>query len=477
MQLPYSESLNNDPTLLIEPLLDDRSEFGHFNFTNKIVNSRLQEGIKYSEKPFHAPSGSLSSRGSFRNESFAILFLRIRKDSEVVQIIESLKRLWKMYSALRKGIVHDLPDHPVPTGELTILIGYGPNVFKVRGVTKKIPRDFMDRQFLSPRPGRPILDGSGLTYGDEPCENVGTTEDIAIQIISKTQLATYRAIQETWSCIRDSKTARQSLRFSKFFTGFQRDDGRSWLGYHDEVSNMTNAEERLGAIAVNIRNNSLIHRDRWTRNGTYLAFLRIEINLDLWRKIERKKQDLIVGRDKFTGIPLAGVDKFGKPLLVEESRPASGIREFDSKFHDHPDYFIKPTTSKTVQDVLDVMTSSKILSLSHIGRTRHIDRINSTDPTSRRIFRQSYEFLEPVAGDCKKPFRTGLNFVSFQNDPGRLFFILTDPNWLGNTNFGGESHQYGINRLLSLLAGGMFFVPPRENPFPGASIFSQHADI
>jgi len=60
--------------------------------------------------------------------------------------------------------------------------------------------------------------------------------------------------------------------------------------------------------------------------------------------------------------------------------------------------------------------------------------------------------------------------VSFQNDPSRLFFILTDPNWLGNVNFGGDSSIQEIDNLFSVLAAGVFFVPPAEGPFPGANI-------
>jgi deferrochelatase/peroxidase EfeB len=90
---------------------------------------------------------------------------------------------------------------------------------------------------------------------------------------------------------------------------------------------------------------------------------------------------------------------------------------------------------------------------------------------SRRIFRQTFEFLEPLPGNASKPLRTGLNFVSFQNDPGRLFFILTDPNWMGNVSFGGNPNIPGMDRLLSILAAGMFFVPRVASPFPGANIF------
>jgi deferrochelatase/peroxidase EfeB len=437
------------------------------------VELHIQKGIKYYEKPFRTNDGTISKKeNSYRNECFAILFLRVNQGSNAIQVRESLSGLWKMYEELEKGKVSDLPNQPVPASGLSVLVGYGPNAFTIPGIGKKIPRDFRDRQFLKPSPRGPILDGSGIRYADDVYENLGTSEHIVVQFISKTQLATYRAIVETWDHLQNINPAKGTLRFTKFFTGFQRDDGRSWLGFHDEVSNMRNTKERIGAIAVDVINNNLVHRDFWTKDGTYLAFLRIEIHLELWRKIERKHQDLLVGRDKLTGIPLAGVDKEGNPVPVEGCPSASKIRSFSKNFHNHPDYYNKADVSKSVEARLDIGASSKVLNQTHIGRTRHLDLIDSADPTSRRIFRQGYEFLEPLCTNHIKLLRVGLNFVSFQNDPGRLFFVLTDPNWLGGTNFGGDGSRQGMSNLLSVLASGVFFVPPVEKPFPGASIFS-----
>ena len=437
------------------------------------MSPSLQKGIKYYEKPFHTNRMSMSQKwNSYRNECFAILFIRVFKGSTASQVRESIIKLWKMYGELEKGNVSDLPNHPVPSGQLSVLLGYAPNSFTIPGVTKKIPRDFKDRQFLTPSPGGPILEGSGIKYADDIHENLGTSEHMIVQLISKTQLATYRAIVETWNHLKNANPAKDTLQFTKFFSGFQRDDLRGWLGFHDEVSNMQSPKERLGAIAINVTNNNLIHRDFWTKDGTYLAFLRTGIDLDIWKRIERKHQDLIVGRDKLTGVPLIGVDKEGNPVATEECPPASKIRTFNRNFHDHPNYFNHPNASKDIEARLDINASSKILNQSHIGRTRHLDLIDSTDPTSRRIFRQSYEFIEPLNSNPAKPFRVGLNFISFQNDPGRLFFILTDPNWLGNSNFGGHGLSQNTNRLFSVLASGVFFVPPVEKEFPGASIFA-----
>jgi deferrochelatase/peroxidase EfeB len=120
---------------------------------------------------------------------------------------------------------------------------------------------------------------------------------------------------------------------------------------------------------------------------------------------------------------------------------------------------------------IDVDASIRILSQSHIGRTRHIDHIKAEDLASRRIFRQGFEFVEPLYHNTTRPFRLGLNFISFQNDPAKLFFILTDPSWLGNSNFGGTGNIRGMADFLTVLACGIFYVPPIEKPFPGMSIF------
>ena len=55
---------------------------------------------------------------------------------------------------------------------------------------------------MQSRVGEPILENSGLIYSDCMPENVGLTHDIVIQFISNIQLATYRAIVETWKQLK-----------------------------------------------------------------------------------------------------------------------------------------------------------------------------------------------------------------------------------------------------------------------------------
>jgi deferrochelatase/peroxidase EfeB len=372
-----------------------------------------------------------------------------------------------MYKNLKNGLSDNLSKFPFPSGDLSILISYGPTIFNIENITKKTPRDFKDRQFLPFKKGAPIAQGSGISYSYDDGENIGLSGDIAIQFIARTQLAVFRGIVETKRFLDNE--SNKILMLSKIYTGFQRDDGRSWIGFHDEVSNMANSKERINAIVIDRTNNRLIPQDFWTIGGTYLAFLRIEINLNIWNNIERKNQELMVGRDKLTGVPLVGVDKNDNPVLKENCNTAYDVQSFEKDFHEHPDYF-KPSVLNRMNFDIDFHTSLK-LTQSHIGRTRHIDNIDSKDPNSRRIYRQGFEFFEPLYNVPGKPFRLGLNFMSFQNDPSRLFFILTHPDWMGNSNFGGPQHQKGIHKLFSVISAGVFFVPPKQDPFPGIDLF------
>jgi deferrochelatase/peroxidase EfeB len=435
------------------------------------MGRKLQDGIFYNNNIFN--SKSFRNYKDTYNNTFAILFFKIRKKSTIDQVFQSLENLWLMYQNLKKGMIKDLPDQRVPHGSLSVTLGFGQNIFKLNDIKKSIPRDFNNSQFCPPKKngGGYILEGSHLSYSKDIHENLGLDEDIFVQFVANKQLAVYRALVETCKNLRHNALPKNPLIFSKFFTGFQRDDGRSWLGFHDEVSNMRRGKERRNVIAIHKENNELLPRDFWTENGTYMAFLRIEIDLDLWDSINRSKQELIIGREKLDGRPLIGVDKNNNPIISKKFPTAQKVTVYNTGYHDHPDFFKAPQLlSKEIMNKIDINKSFKVLNESHIGRTRHFDKINSKLVPSRRIYRQAFEFIESNYS-CKKFLKVGLNFISFQNDPARLLFILTDPNWMGNTSFGGNSQFKGIDKLLHVQACGIFYIPSMEIPFPGSCIF------
>ena len=60
-----------------------------------------------------------------------------------------------------------------------------------------------------------------------------------------------------------------------------------------------------------------------------MAFLRIEIDWEVWDSINRSKQELIIGRDKLYGSPLIGVDKNNNPLTSKTFPIAQKITKFN----------------------------------------------------------------------------------------------------------------------------------------------------
>lgn len=363
-----------------------------------------------------------------------------------------------MYQELKRGNVSDLLGYTVPSGNLTVLVGYGPNIFKLEDMKRSLPNELgSQNQFRSPLPtgGGLLLRNSGLIYADDIRVNLAT-EEIVVQFIAETQLAVNRAVVETWKIIQDMidpEIQAAPLLLTSFYSGFQRDDGRSWLDFHDGLSNMR-SEEREKAISIKC---TRIPEDKWTEGGTYLAFLRLGIDLSVWRTLDSQQQEILVGRDKLSGCPLISINQDGKPIIID-SCPVTGTADvFESaneQFRETPN------------------VSNQILRQSHVHRAnKHVTPIN--DRNSLRVFRQGYEFLEPA--ESTPGFRTGLNFVSFQDTPERLRRILAQDGWLGGINFGGDLDNQlpGMDRLLTVRSAGVFLVPPvvEGEVFPGSNIF------
>ena len=402
----------------------------------------LQEGIYYQQ----------GVRPGF---FYAVVFLGLDEGAKAQQIRLELQSLWMLYQGLKKGIAPEHPANQVPAGNLTVLLGFGPNLFQLDGVAR-MPSELLPKnRFLSPQSlgGGPLLTGSGLAYAADISRNTAT-EAVAIQFIADTQLAVYRSVMETWNCVVNSRPADASpgLRFNAFFDGFSRDDRRSWIGFHDGVSNMRSGLERENAIRIKNGPNT---------NGTTFCFLRLEVDVPAWRKRSRAEQELLVGRDKFSGCPFCRQDSNGTPVVIDGC-PAGGTGEVVGPGNE--DYRMPPSVPATAMSVRQ----------SHVQRANNAHRTDTDVPQSLRIFRQGYEFFEALS--VPPGFRAGLNFVSFQDTPARVISILTRQDWLGSTNFGGDpTHPLpGMDSLLKVRAGGIYLAPPADDslPFPGADLFT-----
>jgi deferrochelatase/peroxidase EfeB len=273
----------------------------------------------------------------------------------------------------------------------------------------------------------------------------GGEADVVIQLTGPSDAAVNRAVVEIWKLVVDEKLP---ITIVTSFAGFSRRDGRGWLDFHDGASNIQSSE-RLVAIEATAD-------PAWMAGGTYMAFLRFAVDLFAWRALTRAQQELIVGRDKLTGEPILSTRRCpsGEILPVTEApTPHEETAPAGADFREPPE------------------VSDPIVKASHLQRASR-NRASPWAPAGQRIYRQGYEFLESLNADG---ITLGLNFVSFQADLGTLRRVLHLPGWLADVNFGGPAKPAAGDppsvQLLSLLAGGLYCVPPRETPFPGAQLF------
>ena len=396
----------------------------------------LQEGI------YHAP-------GRRPGRHFALLFLRVAEGVAAPAAAAALTDLWAMYADLRVGRVRDLPGVQLPAGDdaMTVLLGFGRNAFALDGTARARPRGLADEYVFrsaDPAGGGPLLRGSGLSYASDVRANMAT-EAFCVQVVAESKLAVDRAVVETWKALAGA--AETVLEVTTFYLGNQRNDGRSWIDFHDGLSNLR-SEDRESVIAIGPGTD-----EPWAIGGTYLAFLRLAVDLPGWRRLARADQEFAVGRDKLSGCPIVEAD--GMVPRADPGCPVAGtlIHESpnDARFAEPPE----------VED--------RVVRASHVQRANHHIR-PASDSGSRRIFRQGFEFLEWAP---EPPgFRAGLNFVSFQDTPARLLKMLTAGGWLGGVNFGGdEDARPELASLLSVYGAGVYFVPPAVpgEPFPGAA--------
>jgi len=356
----------------------------------------------------------------------------------------------EMLTGLKRGEMADLasvcdrePPGVVPASTFAALLGYGARFFDAeRHDPPLTPAERPAHLASLHRPGAAF---PGLPWAVDPVAHGGEA-DLLLQFTGVSEHAVDRAAVEVSKLIDDRGLP---LITAGTYDGFQRDDGRSWIGFHDGVSNIEPSQRRAAVECVG--------DPGWNRGGTYLAFLRVQIALRQWRALSRSAQEAIVGRDKLTGCPLEAVDTEGgelRPRLLAGC-PAANT----SDWRQRDAYFNPPETG------------DRLVEASHVHRVNQNRGAGGT-AAAHRIFRQGYEYLEDL--DPEGP-RLGLNFVSFQSDLQHLQQVLGLDGWLGDVNFGGPSRpgpgEPPSPQLLSLRAGGFYAVPPRETPFPGVGLF------
>lgn len=401
-----------------------------------MAGGKLQEGI-YIESGVPTPG------------FFSLILLNATANATAVDVGKLLGSLWELYDNLKKGRVGDLKGaQGLHSGDLKVLLGFGSRAFGLAGRpadAAALP-NAMVHGFDAPLQdgGGPVTEGAGINYEPDVKANAADAAFV-LQFTAKTPLAVERAVVETWKLLRDQDPA--ALAIQAVYTGTKRDDRRSWIDFFDGLSNILSTD-RPKVVTIPTPTTPPDPtitwmppaQDEWTGGGSYLAFMRLYIDLGVWRALDTPTQEVLVGREKVSGLPLSA------PGLTfpAHKRDAKPPRDADPGRFDQ------------------VVRLDPAISASHIQRSNQHDLIpgGPANPRNHRIYRQGYPFLEPLG--VPPGFRVGLNFVSFQSMPATMIGMLGQVTWLGNTNFAGD----GSVVLITARAAGAFLVPPCEDAPP-----------
>jgi Dyp-type peroxidase family len=404
----------------------------------------LQEGIYWQ-------SGQKPGR------CYRLAYINFNDGITTAEASSALAEVWQMLSRLRKGVIQDLlptrADDPpasemkVTSENLTCLLGISSRLFdKTVHTPPLVNADLRPPTLVSV----PIRGFRSLQWGTVSDINK-TASDFSIQFIADTELAVNRAIVEIHKLILRGLP----LQLECVFSGFQREDRRSWIDFHDGINNLRPAL-RKQVIEVTDPGDS-----PWMVGGTFMTFLKIAVDLQVWQKLSRSQQELVVGRHKLTGCPL--IDDL--PQVIDGQVQPQFITgcPFSGTIPANPgERYLDPAKA-----------SNRLVVASHIHRA-NFNRGDDDQSANNRIYRQGYEFLDSVSGSG---ISLGLNFVSFRKDVSTIRNILSIADWMGSVNFGGVTNPDPIIGepppipLMSILAGGFFAIPPAEDPYPGFSLF------
>jgi Dyp-type peroxidase family len=368
-----------------------------------------------------------------------------------MDVRDALQRMLAMLAGLKGGEVRELRGQDARGNDRTrdlyqslrVLAGFGRRLFDSEVHQPALvvaPRP--DHLSYLPRTGRafpgiPWLHDTGET-------NLGEA-DVVLQLTADSDAATNCAAVEIWKLIIDEHLP---LAVRTSFSGFSRPDGRGWLEFHDGLSNIEPSQREQVLIAGD--------DPPWMAGGTYMAVLRFVVDLSAWRSLSPTEQELLVGRSKLNGAPLVAVARGPDGAAI----PVAATVLNEAPDAPLPADFREPAPS-----------SDPLLAASHLRRANR-NGVSAFAPSGLRLYRQGYEFLDALNADGP---RLGLNFVSFQQDLSVLHHVLNLPDWLGDVNFGGPSPGRAGDppalEFVRLQAGGLYAVPPKGDPFPGADVF------
>jgi len=249
---------------------------------------------------------------------------------------------------------------------LTVTFGFGPSLFKRRGLdlAGKRPAALRD---IPPLPADEL--NPGESGGDLCVQACSDDPQVAFHAVRNLARIGRGTVVMRWSQLGFGRTASTSR---------SQETPRNLMGFKDGTANIKAEDvEAMDRFVWAGREGP-----GWMRGGTYLVTRRIRMLLEIWDRSALEDQELTIGRDKYKGAPLGGSEEFEALDLEAE---AGG----------------KPT----------------------IPVDAHVRLASASANDGERILRRGYSFTDGV-DESLGELEAGLFFICFQRDPERQFVAI-----------------------------------------------------
>lgn len=337
------------------------------HFIDQFAGSEKTSASEKTDKPIVSFYGKHQA-GIITPQQTYIYLISFNLDTDSrCEVIKLFKDWTKLSELLVKGKREDghnndfLP--PKDTGEaqdlgpahLTITFGFGPTFFV---------KDGKDRFGLADKRPNHLRDIPHMAHDDLDLEICGG--DVCVQACADDQQVAFHTVRN----FIKSAIGTATVKWMKegFISAPDGKTPRNLFGFKDGTANInTKSKEATDRVIWCDQG-----EPAWMKGGTYMAYRKIRMFLEVWDRSSLKDQEDTFGRKKDSGAAYG-------------------------KIHEH-----------------DGVDMGKLPSASHV-RLAH--------STGQQIFRRAYSYtdeMDPKTGNV----RAGLLFISFQADPDKQFIPM-----------------------------------------------------
>jgi deferrochelatase/peroxidase EfeB len=290
------------------------------------------------------------------------------------------------------GDALDLP----PSG-LTITIGFGPTLFRMKDGTARF--GIADRQpdtlHELPRFPGDMLDES-ICGGDICIQACADDAQVAVHAVRNLVRLAFGSAAVRWSQMGYGKSSS---------TSHDQPTPRNLFGFKDGTRNITGDDTAGLDSFVWVQPEDA---PAWMQGGTYLAVRKIRMTIETWDRSSMREQEATFGRTKKEGAPLSGGSEFTDPDFTVQGRDAVLL----------------------------------------IDPTSHMALAHPDSNDGNRILRRAYNYTD--GSDGLGRLDAGLFFLSYQRDIDRQFTPMQMR----------LSRSDRMNEYVKYLSSATFAIPP-----------------